>query len=113
MHCSTYKNRLHLECLEDRCLLSYYPVTDLGSSFVPVGVNGTGLVAGAANSHAALWKDGAVLDLGTFGGATSQANDVNDLGQVVGYADTAAGPRHAFLLTPEDTDGDGQPDRWF
>ncbi len=34
-------------------------------------------------------------------------------GQVVGRADTPAGTGHAFLVTPEDSDGDGQADRWF
>jgi probable HAF family extracellular repeat protein len=39
-------------------------------------------------------------DLGTLGGATSQATAISALGQVAGFAATAAGPAHAFLWTP-------------
>src|SRR5687768_13218836 len=35
-------------------------------------------------------------DLGTFGGANSQARDINDLGQVVGFAEDATGTARAF-----------------
>jgi probable HAF family extracellular repeat protein len=38
-----------------------------------------------------------VTDLGTLGGAQSGALDINDGGQVVGWAATAQGVRHAFL----------------
>jgi probable HAF family extracellular repeat protein len=43
-----------------------------------------------------------ITDLGTFGGSTSTANAINDLGQIVGSADlTNASPKwtHAFLYT--------------
>jgi uncharacterized membrane protein len=36
-------------------------------------------------------------DLGTLGGSHSAANDINDLSQVVGYSQTAAGETHAFF----------------
>jgi probable HAF family extracellular repeat protein len=41
-----------------------------------------------------------ITDLGTLpGGQFSQANDINDLGQVVGYGDSASGEYHAVLWT--------------
>ena len=43
--------------------------------------------------------DPATDDLGTFGGDNSQAYSINISGQVVGYAQTAAGTNSAFLYT--------------
>jgi probable HAF family extracellular repeat protein len=39
----------------------------------------------------------AVTDLGTLGGLSAQAYGINEAGQVVGYATTAASQAHAFL----------------
>lgn len=103
--------RLTLECLEERQLLSY-TITDLGAA-LPAAINNAGLVAGVANSHAVVQRDGVVTDLGTLGGASSAANDINELGQVVGSATAPDGYSHAFLVTPEDTNNDGSPDLWF
>ncbi len=44
------------------------------------------LLAGFPEAHATLWRNGEILDLGTFGGSESYAWSVNDLGQVVGFA---------------------------
>jgi probable HAF family extracellular repeat protein len=40
-----------------------------------------------------------ITDLGTLGGATSQANAINGAGQVVGVAQVASGSHHPFLYS--------------
>jgi probable HAF family extracellular repeat protein len=38
--------------------------------------------------HAALWQNGKVTDLGTFGGSESETSAINEQGEIVGRADT-------------------------
>src|SRR5208337_3664997 len=40
-----------------------------------------------------------VIDLGTLGGAASDAQGINNSGQIVGYSEIAAGDTHAFLYS--------------
>lgn len=40
-----------------------------------------------------------LTDLGTLGGATSQAEGINDLGHIVGTSQATSGVNHAFLWT--------------
>jgi probable HAF family extracellular repeat protein len=113
---------MRIEPLEVRSLLSGYTFTDLGTLGGPTShaddINARGQIVGAATTtagdeHAFLWHDGCTIDLGTFGGPASDSVAISNRGQVVGWAQTAAGYRRAFLVTPEDSDGDGMPDRWY
>jgi probable HAF family extracellular repeat protein len=71
---------------------SYYAVTNLGtlggSNSYAFGINDTGQVVGEAetssgNSHAFLWKEGAMTDLDPLNSGNSFAIDINNRGQVL------------------------------
>jgi probable HAF family extracellular repeat protein len=111
------KRRLSVEALEGRDVPSY-GVIDLGvlPGFVSSGataINSSGEVVGGESTsiysgtdtvtHAFLWHDGTMMDLGTLGGDNSYASGINDAGQIVGVSDSAEidqygdHPQHAFL----------------
>ena len=52
------------------------------------------------------------LYLGGLGGSEGYAYAINSAGQVVGRSATSAGNQHAFIVVPQDTNGDGKPDLW-
>ena len=80
-------------------------ITDLGSlggSSYATGINNSGQVAGNSSTtdghtHAFLYSEGNMTDLGTLGGYGSWAYGINDSGQVVGDSIDAKGITAAFL----------------
>jgi probable HAF family extracellular repeat protein len=81
-----------------------YSITDLGSlggtSSEAAGVNNLGDVVGASTtatavSHAFLYRNGLMFDLGTLpGGSASYATAINDRGEIVGFSGiNAYGPQ--------------------
>ena len=56
-----------------------------------------GRPAAATAAHGPFRERSVLTDLGTRGGDRSDAQDINERGQVIGYSTTAAGARHAFL----------------
>ena len=80
------------------------PPPALSSPSYANGINNSGQIAGygtwinnTSNDHAFLILDSAVLDLDTLGGIYSSANAINNLGRVVGWANTATYETVAFL----------------
>jgi probable HAF family extracellular repeat protein len=75
------------------------PIGDAGS--VPAAINNNGQVVGTFNSgedvHGFLYSGLQFVDLGTLGGASSRATDINDSGVIVGAADNGSGALRAFL----------------
>ena len=73
----------------------------------------TALVAILISAIPATAQDIKRTDLGTLGGTESKAVAVNDSGQIVGFSRDFYELRQAFLINPQDTDGDEIPDLWF
>lgn len=80
-------------------------LSTIGGKGLATAVNASGQVVGTSPadeyggpSRAFLYQsDGKRRDLGTLGGRSSIAYDINDLGQVVGEADLGGGVQRAFL----------------
>ena len=73
-------------------------ITPLGSdASTATGINAVGEIVGTSNGRAFVYKDGALLDLGTLGGNRSEAKGVNDHGAVVGLSTDAHSQPRSFL----------------
>ena len=62
-------------------------------------VIGVRVPAGGAVVHAFIWENGKLTDLGTLGGAESDAAAINVRNQIVGVSNTLRGARHPVLWT--------------
>ncbi len=75
-------------------------IIDLGQGRA-LAINKRGQVVGGTVvvdvTHAFSYSGGVLLDLGTLGGETSIAIDINDAGEIVGNSQTATGQSRAFL----------------
>ncbi len=49
-------------------------------------------------THAFLWSDGTIEDLGSLGGPGSIGNAIDEHGRVVGQSSTSSNEKHAFLF---------------
>src|SRR4051794_10906184 len=71
-----------------------------GSSINNTGqITGSSTISSLGQSHAFLYKDGEIRDLGSLaaGQSSSYGLGINDAGQITGGADSATGLSHAFL----------------
>lgn len=76
--------------------LGTLPGTNASQAFA---INNQGQVAGSSGTHAAVWSNGAIQDLGTLGGTSSEVHGINNLGVAAGFSDTPSGSQHAFVWT--------------
>jgi len=103
--CSSYRNRAFLR--SGGVMVDLGTLGGTGSSGRGINnvgdVVGSAAIAGDASAHAFLYRNGVMQDLGTIGGAAwSEAYDINDDGNIVGFSEIRPLPNrepHAFLYS--------------
>ncbi len=89
---------------------SRYSITPIGTlegygTPYATAINNNGDIVGWANSYdyaknaAFVYRDGTLVNIGGLGGSYTQAHDINDSGQVVGFSQTNSGNYSAFLYS--------------
>src|SRR5262249_6153241 len=82
---------------------------DLGGGVsIAYDINEAGLIAGEASNtanrtHAVLWTNGVIRDLGTVGGLDSSARGISNRGQVVGFSAPATNDRTLAFVWDQGT----------
>ena len=77
---------IDLGSLAEKWSSAAYWINDAGET---VGVSQNGVIdplIGFPEQRAVVWRDGHIIDLGTFGGNQSNVGQINDKGQVAGFA---------------------------
>jgi len=98
-----------------------YAITNIG--VMPGGfqsgalaINANGGVAGLADFHAAIYRDGVLQDIGTLGGTEldhSMANGITDAGVIAGESSNGRGVLHAFVFKAGTMTDLTPADAWF
>ncbi len=75
-------------------------VTEFGSNSEAKAINASGEVVGLAGSHAFAYRNGQISDLGSLGGSAgvSEAQAINDAGQIVGWSTIAPSPSPIYAF---------------
>jgi len=64
-------------------------------------INDNSQAVGNSGGSAVLYENGSIIGLGSFGGVSSNAYDINNSGQIVGYSYLETGYEHACLWENE------------
>lgn len=80
-------------------LLDSSDPNDGGAFDIDNGGTIVGWMVGRSVGWGTYWDIGGMFDLGSLGGSRGQAHGINDLGQIVGWSETATGLEHAFIWT--------------